>query len=122
MFTWLTWKEESHISSMFIFLVIGFLLIVVPGALVTLNLQHSYQEYYYPNNDQQNALYDYLFRNNSSLISRYNDSLNYPEDGTVAFKNYRNSYNYQQYPGEDGSGIGRRTWQACRERWSDKSD
>jgi hypothetical protein len=77
MFTRLTWKEESHISSMFIFLVIGFLLIVVPGAMVTLNLQHSYQAYYYPNNDQQNALYDYLFRNNSSMISRYSDSLNY---------------------------------------------
>lgn len=79
LFTWLTWKEESHISSMFIFLVIGFLLIVIPGTMVTLNLQHSYQAYYYPNNDQQNALYDYLFRNNSSLISRYNDSLNYPK-------------------------------------------
>jgi uncharacterized protein with PQ loop repeat len=79
MFTRLTWKEESHISSMFIFMVIGFILIIVPGAMVTLNLQHSYQAYYYPNNDQQNALYDYLFTNNSSLISRYNDSLNYPK-------------------------------------------
>jgi len=79
MFTWLTWKEESHISSMFIFLVIGFILIVVPGAMITLNLQHSYQAYYYPNNDQQTALYDYLFRNNSSIISRYKDSLNYHE-------------------------------------------
>jgi uncharacterized protein with PQ loop repeat len=79
MFTWLTWKEESHISSMFIFLVIGFLLIVVPGAMITLNQQHSYQAYYYPNNDQQNALYDYLFRNNISLISRYKDSSNYHE-------------------------------------------
>jgi hypothetical protein len=79
MFTWLTWKEENHISSIFIFLVIGFLLIVVPGAMITLNLQHSYQEFYYPNMDQQNALYDYLFRNNSSIISRYKDSLNYHE-------------------------------------------
>jgi uncharacterized protein with PQ loop repeat len=79
MYTRLTWKEENNISSMFIFLVIGFLLIVIPGAMVTLNLQRSYQEYYYPNNDQQKALYDYLFRNNISLISRYNDSLNYPE-------------------------------------------
>jgi drug/metabolite transporter (DMT)-like permease len=79
MYTWLTWKEESYISPKFIFLVTGFLLIVVPGAMITLNLQHSYQSYYYPNNDQQNALYDYLFRNNSSLISRYKDSLNYPK-------------------------------------------
>jgi hypothetical protein len=77
MYTWLTWKEESHISSMFIFLVIGFILIVVPGAMITLNLQRSYQVYYYPNVDQQNLLYDYLFRNNSSIIDRYKDSLNY---------------------------------------------
>ncbi len=79
MFTKLTWKEEGHISSMFIFLVIGFILIIVPGAMVTLNLQHSYQSYYYTNYDQQKALYDYLFRENSSLISRYKDSSNYHE-------------------------------------------
>jgi hypothetical protein len=47
--------------------------------MLTLSLQHSYQEFYYPNNDQQKSLYDYLFRNNSSLISRYKDSLNYPK-------------------------------------------
>jgi hypothetical protein len=77
MFTSITWKEENHISSMFIFMVIGFLLIVVPGAMITLNLQHSYQEFYYPKNDQQTALYDYLFRNNNSLISKYHDSVTY---------------------------------------------
>ena len=71
MFTWLTWKEESHISSMFIFLVIGFLLIVVPGAMITLNLQHSYQVFYYPNNDQQTFISNYLFRNNRFLVSRF---------------------------------------------------
>jgi len=86
MYTWLTWKEESHISSMFIFLVIGFILIVVPGAMITLNLQHSYQVYYYPNVDQQNLLYDYLFRNNSSIIDRYKDSLNYNEMGKLHSK------------------------------------
>jgi uncharacterized protein with PQ loop repeat len=79
MFTWLTWKEETHISPMFIFLVIGFLLIVVPGAMITLNLQNSYKEFYYFNNDQQKALSDYLFRNNSSLIGSYKDSSNYHE-------------------------------------------
>jgi uncharacterized protein with PQ loop repeat len=78
-FTWITWKDESHISSTFIFLVIGFLLIVIPGTMVNLNLQHSYQDYYYPNNDQQNALYNYLFRNNSSIINSYNNSINYPK-------------------------------------------
>ncbi|HZY26531.1 MAG TPA: hypothetical protein VFE71_11945, partial [Bacteroidales bacterium] len=68
---------ESHVSSMFIFLVIGFILIVVPGAMLTLSLQHSYQDFYYPNNDQQVKLYDYLFSNNSSLINKYRDSLAY---------------------------------------------
>lgn len=77
MYTWLTWKEENHISSRFIFLIIGSLLIVVPGALVNLNLQHSYQSNYYPNNNQQNVLYGYLFRNNAAIVSRYHDSLSY---------------------------------------------
>jgi hypothetical protein len=76
-YTWLTWKEENHLSSTFIFMVIGFLLIIIPGAIVNLNLQHSYQDRYYTTNNQQNALYDYLFMNNSSLVSRYHDSLNY---------------------------------------------
>jgi hypothetical protein len=78
-YTWLTWKEESHISPIFIFMIIGSLLIIMPGALITLNLQHSYQEYYYPNNYQQNELYNYLFRNNSSLLSSYQDSPSYPQ-------------------------------------------
>lgn len=77
LFTWLTWKEENHVSSRFIFLVIGLLLIIVPGALINLNLQHFYQEYYYTNNYQQNALYNYLYSNNNSLVSRYQDSLSY---------------------------------------------
>jgi drug/metabolite transporter (DMT)-like permease len=79
MFTWLTWKEESHISPKFIFMITGFLLIIIPGAMITLKLQQSYQEFYYPNNDQQKALYDYLYRNNNSLISSYKDSSNYHE-------------------------------------------
>jgi hypothetical protein len=74
-YTWLTWKEESHISSMFIFMIIGSLLIIMPGALVNLNLQHSYQDFYYPNNLVQNEMYNYLYSSNNSLISRYHDSI-----------------------------------------------
>ena len=77
LYTWLTWREENHISSMFIYMVIGSLLIIVPGAMITLNLQHSYQVYYYVNNDHQDALNVYLFRNNSSLVGKYRDSLTY---------------------------------------------
>jgi hypothetical protein len=78
-YTWITWKEESHISPVFIFLVVGSLLIVMPGAMVNLNLQRSYQEYYYPNNSRQNELYNYLYKNNSSIVNRYHDSLSYKQ-------------------------------------------
>jgi uncharacterized protein with PQ loop repeat len=76
-YTWLTWKEENHITFTFIFMVLGFLLIIIPGALVNLNLQHSYQNNYFPINDQQNSMFNYLYNTNSSLVSRYHDSLNY---------------------------------------------
>jgi hypothetical protein len=76
-YTWLTWKEEDHINPKFIFLVIGFLLIVVPGAMLTLSLQHSYQVYYYGNNSRQTFMNNYLFMNNRIMASRLQDSLSY---------------------------------------------
>ncbi len=78
-YTWFTWKEENHISAKFLFIIIGMLLIMVPGALVTLNLQRSYEFGFYPNQVQELAMYNYLYRNNTSLITRYHDSLSYPE-------------------------------------------
>jgi hypothetical protein len=75
MYTRITWKEENHVRSTFIYLVIGSVLIIVPGAMLNLKLQHSYQDYYYPNNNQQNALYEYLLRSNNTLISNNRDSL-----------------------------------------------
>ncbi|MGA1977347.1 MAG: hypothetical protein ABSG89_05755 [Bacteroidales bacterium] len=75
LYTWITWKEENHISPMFIFMVVGFILIIIPGAIINLNLQRSYQNSYYPNNEQQNAMYNYLYRNNSSVVTSYHDSL-----------------------------------------------
>jgi len=76
MYTWLTWKEEKHISPMFIFLVIGFLLITIPGTMVTLNFQNSYQTYYYRNNSQQTIMNGYLFSSNRIKASLL-DSLSY---------------------------------------------
>lgn len=85
-YTLFTWKEEGNISSRFIFLVIGFFLIVVPGAMITLNLQHSYQAYYYPNNDQQTALYNYLYTNNNSLVNGNHDSITTDKMKQLHFK------------------------------------
>jgi hypothetical protein len=77
-FTWLTWKDNSNVSSRFIFMVIGVLLVILPGALINLSLQRSYLDQYYPNNNRQTEMFNYLFTNNSSVISSLHDSSGYP--------------------------------------------
>jgi hypothetical protein len=75
-FTWITWKEENHISSRFIYMVIGFILIIIPGTMISLNLENSYQNNYYRYNSQQTFMNNYLFKNNRITMSRL-DSLSY---------------------------------------------
>ena len=60
-------------------MVIGLLLIIVPVALINLNLQYSYEEGFYSHQEQQQALSGYLSRNNNSLMTRYHDSLCYSQ-------------------------------------------
>jgi drug/metabolite transporter (DMT)-like permease len=79
LYTWFAWKEENHISSKFLYVIIGMLLIIVPGALINLNLQRSYEDGFYSHQKQQQALYGYLNSNNNSLLARYHDSLSYPQ-------------------------------------------
>ncbi len=78
-YTWITWKEESHISTRFLFIIIGILLIMVPGAIVTLNLQRAYENGFYTNQVQEQAMYSFLYRNNTSLVTRYHDSVSFPQ-------------------------------------------
>lgn len=77
-YTWISWKEESHITPKFLYITIGLLLILLPGALINMNLSQTYEEGFYSHQEQQKALYGYLYRNNNSLLIRYHDSLNYP--------------------------------------------
>ncbi len=78
-YTWITWKEENHIKARYIYLVIGALLIIVPGALLNLNLQRSYEEGFYPNQAQQQEMFNYLYGNNNSVMTMYHDSASYPQ-------------------------------------------
>lgn len=78
-YTWLTWKEENHISTRFIFILIGFLLIILPGAMINLNLQYSYNTGYYSHQAQQQALFEYRCNYINSLLNQYHESLNYPQ-------------------------------------------
>jgi uncharacterized membrane protein len=74
LYTWHTWKEDNNINARFLFLLIGLLLIVVPGTLINLNLQGNYNEGFYSHPEQQHALYNYKYTHNQSLINKYRDS------------------------------------------------
>ena len=76
-YTWLMWKDESHISASFIFIIIGSLLIIVPGALLNLNLRNMYNEGYYPHLQQEERLFEVSLGMNKSLLTQYHDSLCY---------------------------------------------
>jgi hypothetical protein len=74
-YTWLTWKEESHLSASFIFIIIGSLLIVIPGALINLNLRNMYNDGYYPHILKEERLFEVNLDMNKSLLTLYQDSL-----------------------------------------------
>ena len=76
-YTWLTWKDDSHISSSFIFIIIGSLLIIVPGALINLNLQNMYNAGYFPHLEQEQNIYKVRLTLNKSILTQYQDSLCY---------------------------------------------
>ena len=78
-YAWVTWKEESYINSRFLFMVIGTVVLLVPGTMINLNLQYAYEDGFYPNLEQQQAMYDYLSRNNNTLIASYSDSSGYQQ-------------------------------------------
>lgn len=78
-YTWITWKNESQVSARFIFIVIGFVAIIVPGAMINLNLSRSYDYGFYSNLEQQQVLYNYKYASNQSLMNQYRDSSRYPQ-------------------------------------------
>jgi hypothetical protein len=74
LYTWLSWKEEKSVSAKFIFIVIGSLLIIVPGALINLNLQGMYDNGYYPHLEQQQRLFEVRQASLKSVLQNYRDS------------------------------------------------
>ncbi len=76
-YTWLTWKDERHISAGFIFIIIGSLLIIVPGALINLNLRNMYNNGYYPHLKQEQTLNKMGLNINNSILNQYHDSACY---------------------------------------------
>jgi hypothetical protein len=77
LYTWITWKDKKYVSSRFLFLIIGSMAILISGALVNLSMQYSYEDGFYPQLEQQQIIYKYLYRNNNSLVAGNHDSLSY---------------------------------------------
>jgi hypothetical protein len=78
-YTWITWEKESYVNPKFLYMVIGLLAIIIPGALINLNLQRNYEEGFYTHQAQQKALYTSLYKYNNSIMIMYHDSLFYPQ-------------------------------------------
>lgn len=78
-YSWLSWKDEKHVSAKFFFLIISSLLIIMPGTLLNLSLQYSYEDYFYPNLSHRQTLNNYLYSKVSSQVLSYKDSAAYPE-------------------------------------------
>lgn len=85
-YTWITWNEDANINVKFIFMVIASLAIVLPSALVTLNLQRSFDEGFYLHQQQVQELYMNEFSNNQKFLKTHAESEAYPVMGQIHSK------------------------------------
>jgi len=77
LYTRLTWKDYEFVSAKFIFMVIGILLIIIPGALINLNLQGMYEHNYFPHLEKQATLNRAGIDNVRGMLVAYSDSAQY---------------------------------------------
>ncbi|MBA4321206.1 MAG: hypothetical protein C0408_00165 [Odoribacter sp.] len=85
-YTWITWKEEKQVSAKFIFMVIAIVLFIMPGALVNLGFQKTYDDEFFVHQDQQQAMLNYRGNTNESLLSAYKDSVQYQKMEQIHLK------------------------------------
>ncbi len=78
-YTLLTWREESSVKASFIFIIIGSMLIIVPGVLINLNLQITYESGFNSNMVQQETLFKSMHETISSNLDVYSDSTRYKD-------------------------------------------
>jgi len=77
-YTWLTWKEEKQVSTKFIFIILTVLAFLMPGTIVNQNsLLKMYDEEFFVQLDQQQAMLNYREANEKSFLNLYKDSVQY---------------------------------------------
>jgi len=77
-YTWKTWREENNVTAMFIYLIIGTILLIVPAAMISLNVQRNFAEGYYSHQQQEQVLYTYLQEKTTSVLAKQNNSEAFP--------------------------------------------
>jgi hypothetical protein len=82
-YIWHTWKDESIVSARFIFIIVGSLALIVPAALINMNLRRTYDTGFYIQMNQQQAFYNYNYAKNQYLIKGLTDSLNLSVAGKI---------------------------------------
>lgn len=78
-YTWIAYKDETHIKASFIFIIIGILSIVLPGALVNMNLQNTFESGYYPNLRNQQNMSQFLQEKDNLYFTVNKDSVINPK-------------------------------------------
>jgi uncharacterized membrane protein len=73
-YTRITWKDDITVNARFIFMVAGSMALVIPGLMLNLSLQRSYDEGYFRQLEEQQAMFAYEFSNNQSMIINCNDT------------------------------------------------
>jgi hypothetical protein len=76
-FTLIQWKNENNVNARFIFMVIAPLLFVLPGALVNLSLERTYENGFFIRLKKQDALIKLQEKANDRFLIRYQDSVSY---------------------------------------------
>jgi hypothetical protein len=76
-YVYLKWKDENNITSGFLFIILGLLLIIIPGMMINMNLRYAYEDGYFPHLYRQQEMYRYLKSNNEAFLAQYHDSVNY---------------------------------------------
>lgn len=84
-YTWISWKDEPHVSPKFIFIIIAAFLIILPGALINVNLQARYELGYFPHLEKQNMLFKALYNKNNTFLNSHKDSADF-----VALQDFHN--------------------------------
>lgn len=76
-YVYIKWKDENNITSQFLFIILGLLLIIIPGMMINLNLRYAFEDGYFPHLYRQQEMYSYLKSNNEAFLAQYHDSVNY---------------------------------------------